>query len=504
MTGLKMAKASEKDIDAAGELCQILNELDEGNRFRRIPHDQPADITELEDFNPDRFDHLKILYLQLMNLMHYQPSFHNRVIGGMCYVIMYDANQIVDPNSDFLDLHPRFGEMHDDLQRETQAARYWNMRYHQMVQELDQVKASAQRISQEWATIWGPIDDLVRPLTPLGKSVSAKAVELINKQLLAPPSLNESLASFAPIVDEVERRVRATDALNDYIESLGGLDSNGWHDAPADDVFKAGFAAGQSATPIPKQEPFIWLWMHPNNKCGNDIFNTRQDAVDAWAGMSAGQPVPMYVDPVLLQKEPRGQNRYGLDMSYMIGKLNILIRDIDNYKGNEAARTLLRLAKVADESVFNEPEFSPPAQAAAIPDGWALVPIVATDEMGLAYDSSCSDNGWYEGSLFDLAYSAMLSAAPKPDSTGGESKRLAPWPDFKGNPIHEGDTIKHPTGDTGKVVFIETNPRLNPEAIAVEWNEVHQWRVDYGDGLLSSLCLQIGEKGMAVVIGGES
>jgi hypothetical protein len=68
--------------------------------------------------------------------------------------------------------------------------------------------------------------------------------------------------------------------------------------------------------------------------------------------------------------------------------------------------------------------------------------------------------------------------------------RRAPWPDFKGNPIHEGDTIEHPTGARAKVVVYdgETDPG-------------DQWRADYGDGLPSRLVLQIGDKGRAVVIG---
>lgn len=67
--------------------------------------------------------------------------------------------------------------------------------------------------------------------------------------------------------------------------------------------------------------------------------------------------------------------------------------------------------------------------------------------------------------------------------------RLCPWPDFAENPIREGDIIRHPTGETGRVVFL------------AGWNNpTDQWRVDYGDGLLSRLCLQIGDKGMAVVV----
>jgi hypothetical protein len=64
----------------------------------------------------------------------------------------------------------------------------------------------------------------------------------------------------------------------------------------------------------------------------------------------------------------------------------------------------------------------------------------------------------------------------------------APWPDFTGHDIHEGDTIEHPSGERGTVVFL-----------AHEADPGDQWRVDYGGGNLSRLCLQIGDKGRAVV-----
>lgn len=69
-----------------------------------------------------------------------------------------------------------------------------------------------------------------------------------------------------------------------------------------------------------------------------------------------------------------------------------------------------------------------------------------------------------------------------------ELLKKAPWLDFDGNEIHEGDTIQHPSGESGIVVFL-----------ADEEEPKDQWRVDYGDSALSRLCLQIGDKGMAVV-----
>ena len=36
-----------------------------------------------------------------------------------------------------------------------------------------------ERVNKEWEALWKPIDELVRPLTPLGESVGDVAVELI-------------------------------------------------------------------------------------------------------------------------------------------------------------------------------------------------------------------------------------------------------------------------------------------------------------------------------------
>lgn len=65
----------------------------------------------------------------------------------------------------------------------------------------------------------------------------------------------------------------------------------------------------------------------------------------------------------------------------------------------------------------------------------------------------------------------------------------APWTDFKGNDIHEGDVIQHPDDQRGTVVFLPEEKELSD-----------QWRVNYNDGGLSRLCLQIGDKGKAVVV----
>ncbi len=66
--------------------------------------------------------------------------------------------------------------------------------------------------------------------------------------------------------------------------------------------------------------------------------------------------------------------------------------------------------------------------------------------------------------------------------------RKAPWPDYKGNDIYEGDTICHPSGEKG-LVFYQARSAID---------ESDNWLVQYDGGPASRLSLQIGEKGGAV------
>lgn len=115
---MKMAKATERDIDAAGELMQVLEAID--GRFGGPWSEPDAPENLIEMLDGDAFDssdeqHLKALYNHLARLLRTAPNFHGRVIGGMCYVIMYDKNEIVDPDSDVLDLHPQLRGLLNNL-----------------------------------------------------------------------------------------------------------------------------------------------------------------------------------------------------------------------------------------------------------------------------------------------------------------------------------------------------------------------------------------------------
>lgn len=48
------------------------------------------------------------------------PGYQGRVIGGMCYVILYDKNEIVDPEADTLELHPKLQKALEDSEKVAQ------------------------------------------------------------------------------------------------------------------------------------------------------------------------------------------------------------------------------------------------------------------------------------------------------------------------------------------------------------------------------------------------
>ena len=113
---MKMAKASEKDIDAAGNLLSILNTIDKRFGGPWPTCEGPESIDEAIKgndgvFDEEDIDHLRGLYNSLAKLLREAPGFHNRVIGGMCYVVLFEENQIVDPADDCLALHPRFAQV---------------------------------------------------------------------------------------------------------------------------------------------------------------------------------------------------------------------------------------------------------------------------------------------------------------------------------------------------------------------------------------------------------
>jgi len=100
---MKMAKATEKDIDAAGDAMSVLNDISSGYYPARDGEEGAPTC-----FDPDDAEHLRRFYDLMKQTLDAAPGWQGRVIGGMCYVILWDENKIVEPDSDTLDLHHRF------------------------------------------------------------------------------------------------------------------------------------------------------------------------------------------------------------------------------------------------------------------------------------------------------------------------------------------------------------------------------------------------------------
>ena len=77
------------------------------------------------------------------------------------------------------------------------------------------------------------------------------------------------------------------------------------------------------------------------------------------------------------------------------------------------------------------------------------------------------------------------------------SRKKAPWPDYAGNDLYEGDTIRHPDGTKGKIVFVDGE-------VERTGSKNYGWKVDYGDLVRGTkmpyLGLQIDDKGHAVKV----
>lgn len=101
-----MAKADQKDIDAAGDAMSVLNDISSGYYPKR-----DGDDCDDTFFDPDQPAHLRKFFNLMADTLDKAPGWPGRVIGGMCYVILYEKNKIVDPDADVLEPHPRFAKV---------------------------------------------------------------------------------------------------------------------------------------------------------------------------------------------------------------------------------------------------------------------------------------------------------------------------------------------------------------------------------------------------------
>lgn len=100
---MRMAKASEQDIEAAMELMVVLNNVDSGYYPAQ---DDGEDAPTF--FEPDDREHLAFFFARVKSCLDAAPGFVGRVVCGM-HTIMH--NDILDPNEDCLALHPKFAKV---------------------------------------------------------------------------------------------------------------------------------------------------------------------------------------------------------------------------------------------------------------------------------------------------------------------------------------------------------------------------------------------------------
>jgi hypothetical protein len=95
---MKMARASEADIEAALKVCRILDELDK----RYMPSDD--DSEELEFFDRDDADQCQKVVGMLLDATRHTSLF--RVVFGMA-VVLDPQNELLDPDADTIEMHPK-------------------------------------------------------------------------------------------------------------------------------------------------------------------------------------------------------------------------------------------------------------------------------------------------------------------------------------------------------------------------------------------------------------
>lgn len=124
---MKMAKATENDIEVSMEITSIIGNLERGYRPTLIFGDD--DLGLLIDM--DSIDDLRAVVAKIREIARRGSLF--RVVFGMG-VLLDPKNEVVDPDADHLEIHPKFSAMEAD------AARYRLLRAHRPGLLLDMLE----------------------------------------------------------------------------------------------------------------------------------------------------------------------------------------------------------------------------------------------------------------------------------------------------------------------------------------------------------------------------
>lgn len=93
--GIRMAKPSAEDMAAANGLLSFLTIIDQGY----------FDLEGEEPYDAHRDDHVQRVGQRLLDFQESNPGTLFRIIHGM-WVLLDPANEIVDPDLDYLEHHP--------------------------------------------------------------------------------------------------------------------------------------------------------------------------------------------------------------------------------------------------------------------------------------------------------------------------------------------------------------------------------------------------------------
>jgi hypothetical protein len=107
---VKMAKASEADLNMAMDLANVLDDIERGYFPTKLSDDPSSDETEWLDTN-DREQYARLVFG--LKLMLNRGSIF-RVIWGMAVVCDPD-NKCIDPDADTIEHHPERQQMEDAL-----------------------------------------------------------------------------------------------------------------------------------------------------------------------------------------------------------------------------------------------------------------------------------------------------------------------------------------------------------------------------------------------------
>ena len=106
---MKMAKASEADMEMAIKVCSALEAID-----RRFFPEGSEGSNDPDDFDLDDDEHCGRVLRHIHELL--QAGSIGRVIWGM-YVLLDPVNEFIDPDADTLEPHPDIAQAEIDAKR---------------------------------------------------------------------------------------------------------------------------------------------------------------------------------------------------------------------------------------------------------------------------------------------------------------------------------------------------------------------------------------------------